>query len=305
MKTRAFIFVLGILVITNISCQSELNKEAVHDIDNLLSKRMTEVMEKVAQDKSLGDKDKYNREITDEVERNKLHLEYLQEKLELMTQVRTEIDAGNEDIKLLMEKYPEGKPGHSLILAFKDYFEAYKILMDAMKLDLDNQINTSILCNTIVSLETNQQLFFNALDNNNVKQAQSCYEKEEELLKDYENNFKLVDFKGKVPSEWINEFRDTYAKMHEWLYKFLDAKKQRDEALYRKLRLEGFELVFKIPYEKNEKFRNEIEDILFEYNPETEALERKSAEAGKKAYILYAEKKIELGEDPNEILGNK
>lgn len=305
MKTPAFIFVLGSLIFAIAACTSDISKEAIHEIDDLLARRMEVVAHQIELDNSLRTKEKYNREITDELERSKLHLEYVQEKYELMTVVKTEIDAGYEDMKLMIEKYPEGKPGHTLILAFKNHFEAYKVFMDVMVPYLNNQINTCILYNSIVSLETNQQLFFDALDNNDVQQAQTLYDEEEKILENYESEFELVDFKGKIPIEWATEFKDTYVKMHEWLRKFLQAKKQKDEALYKKLRLEGFELVFKIPYAKTEKLRNEIEYILFEYDPDVEALEKKSADAGLEAYTLYYEQKMELGEDISDSLGNK
>ena len=89
--------------------------------------------------------------------------------------------------------------------------------------------------------------------------------------------------------------------MHEWLENFLNAKKQNDEALYRELRIDSFKDIFKIPYAKTEKLREEMEYILFEYDPAVEALEKKSADAGLEAYTLYYEQKMELGEDASDI----
>lgn len=304
MKNLLFIL-LVFLVGENLACKSEVSKEAVYKIDDLLSKRMTLVIKKIEEDKNLATKDKYNKDYTDEVERSSVHLEYLQEKIEIMSAVKKEIDEGNEELVLLLEKYPQGKPGHTLIFAFKNYFDAYKTFMDSLDKDLKNQIKTCILYNSIVSLETNQQLFFDALDSFDIKQAQFCYEKEGELINNYDSNFKLVDFKGKIPSEWATKFRNTYDKMHEWNKKFLEARKQKDDSLYRKLRLEGFELVFKIPYAKSEKFRTEIENVLFGYDPEIEKLEKKSAEAGREAYQMYYVRKTKIGEDPYAIWRKK
>jgi len=294
-----FIFVLVFLVGENLACRSEVSKEAVHKIDDLLSKRMNVVAKKIEEDKNW--QPKINITKIAEVETSRAHLEYLLKKIELMSAVKKEIDEGNAELVLLLEKYPQGKPGHTLIFAFKNYFDAYKTFMDSLNKHLKNQIRTCILYNSIVSLETNQQLFFDALDSSDVERAQTCYEKETELINNFDSNFKLVDFKGKIPSEWPTEFRNTYDKMHEWNKKFLEARNQKNDSLYRKLRLEGFALVFKIPYEKSEKFRTEIENILFESDPEIENLEKKSMEAGRVALEMYYIQKTNIGEDPHAI----
>jgi len=301
MKKLLFIFALLILVGEGLASRNDVSKEAVHKIDDLLFRRMSVVMKKINENKLLATKDKYNKDYADELERSQVHLEYLQDKLKIMGKVKNEIDRGYVELDSLLKKFPKGKPGHKLISTFNKYFFAYKKFMDALDKYLKNQINACILWGSVIKLETNQQLFFDALDNDDVEQAQTFFEKESELISNYDNKFKSVDFKGKIPSGWATEFRNTYDKMHEWHSKFLEAKKQKNESLYKDLRLESFELIVKIPYEKSLKFRTEVENILFERNPEIENLEKKSVEAGREAYQLYFIQKTDIGEDPNEV----
>jgi len=282
------------------ACQSDLSQEAVHEIDDLLARRMTVVIHQARQDESLHNKEKYQRETTGELEKNTLWLEYLQERYELLSAMKIEIDASNEDLNLMIEKYPKGKPGHTLIHAFKNYLKVYKDTMDAMVPDLNNQINTGILYASIITLETNQQLFFDALDNKSLQQAEGFSLKGEMLFRKYENKFEQVDFNGKISSEWATEFRDIYEKMHRWFLEFRMAKMRKDEALYKKLKLDSTELVLDIPHAKFVELKKVMIDILFDDNPDVDALHEKREEAGELAYTLYYEQKKELGEEVSE-----
>lgn len=297
----ALLFLFTLILISCSSVENEIRKEAVHEIDDLLLRRISVVMKNIDEDKFLATKEKYKKNYTDELERSQVHSEYLQNKMKIMGRVKNEIDEGCVELDSLLKKFPEGKSGHKLISTFNKYFFAYKTFMDSLDKDLKNRINTSILNNSVVKLESNQQLFFDALDISDVEQAQTFFEKEDRLISDYNSNSKSVDFKGRIPNEWFIEFKITYDKMHEWHRKFLEAKKQKNESLYRKLRLESFDLILKIPYEKVQKFRAEAENILFGHNPEIEKLEKKSAEAGREAYQLYFIQKTDIGEDPNEV----
>jgi len=300
---RTLVTLLAIIIGAGVGCKNNISKEAVHKIDDLLSRRMTVVMKCVDEDKNLASKDEYTKDYSNELDRGRARLEYFMEKHKLMSSVKNEIDGGCEELDFLLEQLTESDSAHILIYTFKNYFDSYKIFIDTLEKKLQNQINTCTLFNSIVSVEMNQQLFIDALDSNEIKKAQFYFDIEDNLIKDYESNHNSVDFKGEIPSEWANEFRSVYDKIHEWGGKFLTAKKQRNESLYNQYRLEAFGLIPKIPYVKSNKLSTVINNILYELDPEIEALEKKSADAGAEAYQLYINQKAAIGEDPNEILG--
>lgn len=295
------LFLFTLILISCSSAENEISKEAVHKIDDLLNRRVIVVVKAIKEDKLLANQDQYNRVYQSEIERSVVLLNYFNKRQEIISTAIKEIEEGYKELDLLFSKYNKGEPGFDLINSFRNYFYHYKQFFDAASQDLDNKVKAIILYKTIVSLETNQQSFFNALELNKINQVELLLNNEAKLIDEYKQTIYQVDFDAEIPDEWKKEFVDTYIQMHEWNKKFYEAKKQNDDVLYSQLRKEGANLLWDIPYNKTSKFNNELEKILFETPIEIDDLEVESREAGMKAYELYYIHKKKIGENPYEF----
>lgn len=297
-----YLFLFTLIQFSCTSAENEISREAVHKIDDLLKRRMIVVAKAIKEDRLLANQDPLNRVYQSEMERSVMFLNYFNKRQEIMRTAIKEIEEGYKELDLLFSQYNKGEPGFDLINSFRNYFYHYKQFFDAASQDLENKVKASILYKTVISLETNQLLFFLDLELNKFNQVELLLNNEAKFIGEYKQAIYQVDFDVEIPDEWKKEFVYTYMRMHKWNKKYYEAKKQKmDDVLYSQLRKEGDNLFWDIPHKKNSKFINELEKILFETPIEIDDLEVESRERRLEAYELYNIHKKKIGEDPYEI----
>lgn len=280
--------------------QNEVSKEAVHAIDDLLIKRISVVVSKKQEDELLSKQ--YNEDYEDEISRSEAIISYFQRRQVIIKEIKNEIDGGCKELDVLFLKYKEGKPGYQLINAFRNYFHDYKRFTDAAYEDIGDKVRAGIIYKTIVLLETNQQSFYDALEQGEIQQAKKLLDREDELIEIYKQNIERIRYKARIPDEWQKEFIDTYIRMHEWNKKFYKVKVENNEFLYEKILIESAKVMLTIPLIEAIKFPNEFHKIINYVPKEIEKLQGATEESGTKAYALYYEEKQKIGEDPEDIL---
>lgn len=276
--------------------QDEVRKEALHEIDDLLIKRMHVVMSKKREDALLSNQ--YAVDYKDEILRSEAIVNYFQKRKEIIKGIKDELDKGCKEIDILLLKYNEGKPGYQIINYFKNYFYDYKLYMDAAYEDIGDKVRVGILYKTIVLLETNQKSFFDALEKGHIQQGNNFLEKGCELIEDYKQNIDKIKYKSRIPDEWKQEFIDTYTRIYEWNKKFYEAKVDKNEMLYEQILIESAKVMLTIPWIKSIEFPNEFQKIINYVPKEIEILHKKTEESGTKAYALYYTQKRKIGENP-------
>ena len=290
---RALLWILFPLVAN----AAQVDKEAVHNIDEILRKRITVVSAKVAEGKALEEKYRSVDQILDPIEWAMQYGNSLSEKRELLSTTKREIDNCLVEVTILPTKRTPTGSGRELVTNFTQYFSAYKAFLNALLINLDSQIMAAKLGYLINAIELNQQKTFDAFDASSIGTAEACYKKETELLEAYKDILTKIDLGKDFPLETKNLFTETYGAMHQEMRKYIEAYKINYET-YKKARLKGWGLLITIPYEKSAAFQKKISEILFELDPKIQVLEQKSAQAGRDAYTLYYLQKKQLGENP-------
>jgi hypothetical protein len=275
----------------------QVDKEAVHIIDEILRKRITIVSAKVAEGNALEEKYRSVVQILDPIEWAMQYGKYLSEKRELLSITKREIDNCLADVTILATKRTPTGSGRELVTKFTQYFSAYKAFLNALLINMESQILAAKLGYLINAIELNQQKTFDAFDASSIGAAEVCYKKEAELLEAYKGILTKIDLGKDFPLETKNLFIETYGAMHQEMRKYIEAYKINYET-YKKARLKDWGLLITIPYEKSAAFQKKISEILFVSDPKIHILEQKSAQAGRDAYTLYYLQKKQLAENP-------